>query len=99
MAAIKIGAHDLAVGNLFGSNAMNMSILFIADLFYFDGPILAAVDPSQAIAAIGAIILMALAVAAIVGGTETRVGRLEPDAIVVIVAYITVLIVVASNSW
>jgi cation:H+ antiporter len=99
MAAIKIGAHDLALGNLFGSNAMNMSILFIADLFYFDGPILAAVDPSQAIAAIGAIILMALAVAAIVGGTETRVGRLEPDAIVVIVAYITVLIVVASNSW
>ena len=99
MAAVKIGAHDLAVGNLFGSNAMNMSVLVIADIFYFDGPILAAVDPSQAIAAIGAIILMALAVAAIVGGTETRVARLEPDAIVVIVAYIAVLIAVASTSW
>ena len=28
--AVRIGAYDLAVGNLFGSNAINMTILFAA---------------------------------------------------------------------
>ena len=99
LAAVKIGAHDLAVGNLFGSNAMNMSVLVIVDASYVEGPILAAVDSSQAVAAIGAIVLMAVAVAAIVGGTETRVGRLEPDAVVVLVGYVAILVAVASMSW
>lgn len=99
LAAVKIGAHDLAVGNLFGSNAINMSILLIADIFYSEGPILAAVAPAQVVAALGAVVLMALAVASIVGGTETRVARLEPDAIVVLVAYIGILIAVASAGW
>lgn len=87
LAAVKIGAHDLAAGNLFGSNAANMSILFFADIAYTEGPILAAVSPTQVVAALGAIILTALAVAAIVGGTETRIRRLEPDALVLLIAY------------
>jgi cation:H+ antiporter len=95
LAAVRIGAHDLAVGNLFGSNAANMTVLLILDLVYLDGPILAAVDPAQTTAAIGAILLMALAVAALVGGTETRIRRLEPDAIVLLVAYIGAVTAVA----
>lgn len=95
LAAVRIGAHDLAVGNLFGSNAANMTILLILDIAYVKGPILAAVDPAQTTAAIGAILLMALAVAALVGGTETRIRRLEPDAIVLLVAYIGAVAAVA----
>lgn len=95
LAAIRIGAHDLAVGNLFGSNAANMAVLLFADLAYTDGPILAAVSPTQVVAAIGAILLMGLAVAAIVGGTETRIKRFEPDAIVVLLAYIGAMVAVA----
>ena len=95
LAAIRIGAHDLAVGNLFGSNAANMAVLMFADLAYTDGPILAAVSPTQVVAAIGAILLMGLAVAAIVGGTETRIKRFEPDAIVLLLAYIGAMVAVA----
>jgi cation:H+ antiporter len=95
LAAVRIGAHDLAVGNLFGSNAANMSVLLILDAVYTDGPILSAIDPTQAVAAVGAILLMALAVAALVGGTETRVRRMEPDAIVLLVAYLGVLAAIA----
>ena len=95
LAAVKIGAHDLAVGNLFGSNAVNMLVLVLVDLAYVKGPLLAAVDPSQVTAAVGAILLMALAVAAIIGGTETRIKRLEPDAIVVLVGYVGALLAVA----
>ncbi|MEZ5177811.1 MAG: hypothetical protein R2746_05865 [Acidimicrobiales bacterium] len=98
VAAVRIGAHDLAVGNLFGSNAVNMAVLVLVDAAYTRGPILAAVQPSEAVAGVGAILLMALAVAAMVGGTETRARRLEPDAIVVLVAYVGALVAVALST-
>lgn len=36
-AAIRMGAFDMAVGNILGSNAFNMAILFPVDLFYTSG--------------------------------------------------------------
>lgn len=98
LAAVRIGAHDLAVGNLFGSNAANMAILVILDAAYLDGPLLAAVSPEQVVAAAAAILLMALATAAIVTGTETRIGRLEPDAVLVLLVYIGGLVAVGAAS-
>ncbi len=88
LTAVRIGAHDLAVGNLFGSNAFNMVALFAADVAYLPGPILAAVSPGQAVAGVGAILLMALALAAVIHGTETRIRRLEPDAIGLLITYV-----------
>lgn len=94
LAAVRIGAYDLAVGNLFGSNAFNMLALVLVDLAYTGGPILTAADPSQAVAAAGAILLMALALAALVHGFETRVRRLEPDAVVLLLGYVGALVAV-----
>jgi cation:H+ antiporter len=87
VAAVRIGAHDLAVGNLFGSNAFNMLALLFTDAAYTSGPLLSAVDPGQAVAGVGAILLMALAITAIVHGTETRFRRMEPDAILLLIVY------------
>lgn len=91
VAAVRIGAYDLAVGNLFGSNAFNMVIILAADLAYVQGPILAAVDPAQVVAGIGAILLMAIALAAVVHGTRTHVWRLEPDAVALLATYVLML--------
>ncbi len=97
IASLRIGAYDMAVGNLFGSNVANMSVFLFADLAYTDGPILAAVSNGQLVSAIGAILLMAIAVAAIVGESErTRLRALEPDAIVLLTAYAATLIAVAT---
>jgi cation:H+ antiporter len=96
IASVRIGAYDMAVGNLFGSNVANMSVLLFADIAYTKGPILAAVSQSQIVAGIGAILLMAIAVAAIVGESErTRFRRFEPDAIVLLVAYAATLTAIA----
>lgn len=96
IASVRIGAYDMAVGNLFGSNVANMSVLLFADLAYTEGPILAAVSQSQVVAGLGAILLMAIAVAAIVGESErTRFRRLEPDAIVLLAAYAATLAAIA----
>ncbi len=94
-AALRIGAYDLAVGNLFGSNAANMAMLLFVDLAYGSGSVLGAVSPAQAVAGVGAIVMMALAIAAIVHGSETRIWRLEPDAVVLLLAYIALLFAVA----
>lgn len=42
--ALRLGAVDLCVGNMIGSNLFNMTIIGVADLFYLEGPILAAVS-------------------------------------------------------
>lgn len=94
LAALRLGALDLAVGNLFGSNAFNMVVLVIADVAYRPGPILQAVDPTQALAGMAAIGLMAIALAAIVHGEETRIGRLEPDALLLLIAYVLSLVLI-----
>ena len=96
IAAVRIGAHDLAVGNLFGSNAFNMFALVLVDLADGRGALLSEVAPGQAVGGVGAILLMALALAAIVHGAETRVRRLEPDAILLLVVYAGALLAVWS---
>ncbi len=35
--AVKLGQYDMALGNLFGSNLFNITIIFFADLFYKKG--------------------------------------------------------------
>ena len=96
IASLRIGAYDMAVGNLFGSNVANMSVLLFADVAYTEGPILVAVSSAQAVAGVGAILLMAIAVAAIVGESErTQLRRLEPDALVLLLTYALTLTAVA----
>ena len=99
VAAVRIGAEDLAVGNLFGSNAWNMSVLLLVDLAYTSGPVLTGLaGPAEAVAGVGAILMMAVALAAIVHGQETRIGRLEPDAILLLLVYVGALAAVWSVS-
>jgi cation:H+ antiporter len=41
LSALRLGALDMAIGNLLGSNLSNVTILAIDDLFYLRGPLLA----------------------------------------------------------
>jgi cation:H+ antiporter len=95
LAAVRIGAHDLAVGNLFGSNAFNMTVVLWIDLAYTDGPVLQSVSITQLIPGLGAILLMGLAIGALVTGRATRLRRGEPDAVLVVLAYVGLLVL----SW
>ena len=87
LAAVRIGAFDLAVGSLLGSNAFNMAIVLIVDLFYFDGPILGDVHAVEAFVGVGAILLMAIVLAGIIHGAKTRASRLEPGSGMALIVY------------
>jgi cation:H+ antiporter len=96
VAAVRLGAPDLAVGNLLGSNAANMAIILVVDVFYRPGPVLGAVNDSLAVAGTGAILLMSLAIASIASGRANRAQRFEPDSAVLLVAYVAALVAVAA---
>ncbi len=97
LAAVRIGAFDLAVGSLLGSNAFNMAIVFIVDLFYTDGPILAGVHAVEAFVGLSAILLMSIVVAGIIHGARTKAWRLEPGSGMTIVVYFVLMYMIFNS--
>lgn len=61
-AAVRMGAVDLAVGNLFGSNLFNMGILAVDDMLYLRGPLLAQVAEAHLITVLTALMMTAIAI-------------------------------------
>lgn len=98
LAAVRIGAFDLAVGNLFGSNAFNMAIFPVLDLASTGGPVLGAVSSTHAISALTAIALMGVAIGALVSRAQGRLRVLEPGSAVMIVGYVLGLLAVLLSS-
>lgn len=72
IAALGIGAVDMAVGNIFGSNIFNMFILAIQDIFYFKGPILSFVESQHMVSALSAIAMTGLAIAGLIYNSEKK---------------------------
>ena len=60
MAAVLIGAVDLGIGNVLGSNLFNLLILGLDDLFYQDGPLLAAAATSHSVTVTAIVMMNAL---------------------------------------
>jgi cation:H+ antiporter len=83
IAAIRIGAVDLAIGNVFGSNAFNMLIVLAMDLAY-PGPIFAVFEPTHALTAFGVIVVSSVAILGQLYRVEKRILFIEPDAGLVI---------------
>jgi cation:H+ antiporter len=85
LAAVRMGAFDLAAGNMFGSNAFNMVLLIPLDVAYRKGSLLAAVSPNHALTCLATIIITCVAVAGQLYQVERRTKLIEPDAVLVIV--------------
>lgn len=87
IAAVRIGAFDLAVGNLFGSNAFNMAAFFFVDVAYRGGPLFNAVSATHALTALWSILLMSTALMGIIYRVEKRYLLIEPDSLAIILGY------------
>jgi cation:H+ antiporter len=97
IAAVRMGSFDLAVGNLFGSNACNMAVFLPLDLAQ-PGSLFAALDPSHAVSALFGVVLMSLGLAAIVYRAKRRFTMLEPGSALMLVAYALALWLIYSHS-
>jgi cation:H+ antiporter len=83
LAAVRLGAVDLAIGNAFGSNAFNM-ILFVPLDAAFPGSLFEAVSPAHAVTAFAVIVATAIAVLGQLYHAERRLPVVEPDALLMI---------------
>jgi cation:H+ antiporter len=73
VSALRLGAVDMAIGNLLGSNLFDILILAADDIAYRDGPLLSAVSPAHAISAFAAVIMSGIFIVAMLFKPETRV--------------------------
>jgi cation:H+ antiporter len=96
IAAVRLGAIDLAVGNIFGSNAFNMTILLAMDLAYTKGPVLAAASEEHARTALFATIAVGFGLMAILARRGTRLGSLRVESLAILLAYAGAVWVLAS---
>jgi len=88
MAAVKMGAIDLAIGNLFGSNIFNILILAIDDIFFIKGPILSFVNPNHIISALSAMIMTTIAIIGLTYRAEKKKLLLAWDSIGIVLVYV-----------
>ncbi len=56
-------SYGIVLGNVFGSCAFNVSIIFFADLFHSPGPLLSTMEPAHFVAAVAAFVLMSMSYA------------------------------------
>ena len=73
VAALRMGAIDMAIGNLFGSNLFNILVIAIDDFFYLPGPILSDVSSTHAISAFSAMMMTGVAIVGLLYHPKTRV--------------------------
>ncbi|OPY79477.1 MAG: putative calcium/sodium:proton antiporter [Syntrophus sp. PtaU1.Bin005] len=62
IAALRLGAFDMAVSNLLGSNLFNVQIVAIDDLFYTKGPLLSHVAAQHTVSAFTVVIMSAVVI-------------------------------------
>jgi cation:H+ antiporter len=87
VAAVRAGALDLAVGNLFGSNALNMGLFFALNAAQPGQAFFAGLDVDHALSGLLAVVLTSLGLAAVVYGAERRYAMIEPDSALIVLTY------------
>ncbi len=87
MAAVKLGADDMAIGNLFGSNLFNMFALGLTDFFYLQGRFLGIIDPAFLLVGMLGLLMTCLGLIGNLARLERRVLFVELDALALLIMY------------
>jgi cation:H+ antiporter len=88
VAAVRMGALDLAVGNVFGSVAFNMLVFVVLDAAYRPGPLLAAISRDHLPTVLLVIACLSLALMAIVSRARRSPGPVLIESVLIAVAYV-----------
>ncbi|HWC33009.1 MAG TPA: sodium:calcium antiporter [Actinomycetota bacterium] len=91
--AARQGLETMAIGNVLGSNAMDVFLLFVADMLFSGGPILGRIGAGSAFLAAVAISLTAVYLFGLLLRRTGTVGRVGVDSIVVAALYVTTVVV------
>ncbi len=87
IAAARLGADDMAIGNLFGSNMFNMFALGLTDLFFLQGRFLSVIDPSFLLVGMLGLIMTMMGLVGNLARLERRLLFVELDALALMLTY------------
>ena len=93
IAAIKMGAINMAVGNLLGSNLFNIFILAIGNIFYRKGHILVDASQSNIITVFSIITMTAIAIIGLTYRSKNKPFFLAWDTLLIIIMFIFNMII------
>lgn len=88
IAAARLGALDMAAGNLFGSNIFNIAVLGIDDILYTNGPILASVSSAHMVTLAAAMTMTAIAIIGLTYRAKRKRFRLAWDSLGIVGVYV-----------
>jgi len=88
IAAIRMGAIDMAVGNLLGSNLFNIFILAIGNFFYRKGHILVDASESNIISVFSIITMTAIAIIGLTYRSKSKPFLLAWDTLLIVIMFI-----------
>lgn len=86
-AAARMGAFDMAVANLLGSNLCNIAIIAVVDFSYLKAPLLGSASEINTLAALTAMIAMGIIVIGLTYRAEKKLLFLAGDAIAILLVY------------
>lgn len=87
ISALRLGADDMAIGNLFGSNLFNMFALGLTDIFYVGGRFLGVIDPAFLLVGMLGLLMTGLGLIGNLIRLERRVFFVEIDALALMLLY------------
>ena len=87
LGAVRLRAYSMAFANIFGSNAIMVALLFLADVAHRPGPILREVDSPAAFSAAMGIVVTGVYLAGLIVRNHRSVLRLGVDSLVVLLTY------------
>jgi cation:H+ antiporter len=70
--ALRLGAIDICVANMIGSNIFNMAIICVTDILYFEGPVLSYVSNSHIFTAMSVVIMSGIVIAGLTSRSKGR---------------------------
>jgi cation:H+ antiporter len=89
IAAVRMGAVDMAIGNLFGSNIFNIFILALDDIFFIKGPVLSFVNQDHIISALSAVAMSSIAIIGLTYRAEKKKLFIAWDSLCIVTVYLT----------
>jgi cation:H+ antiporter len=93
LAAVRIGAHSMAISNIFGSNLLMIALVLPADLAYAGAPVLGAIDQGTAFALISGVLVTAIYLAGLLIRSRRTLFGMGYDSALVLFVYAATLVI------
>ena len=86
-AAVKLLRYQMAIGDVFGTNIFNIMLIFLADLVYDGGPVLAAPGRFEIVGASIAVLMTGIYVVGLLERRDRAVLRMGYNTIAAVIAF------------